>query len=83
MQVRPGDTAGGADGADDLAEVNRLPLHDGDLAQMAIHRHETLSVIENHGVAVEKIVAGRRDDAAAWRPNRRSFGSSDVHALVR
>ena len=83
MQVRPGDATGGAHGADRLAGGDVLSRLHVDPAQVAVHRHQPRTVVEDHRVAVEEIVADVGDLCRSRRLDRRAGRGGDVHAGVR
>ena len=56
MQVRAGDTAGGADGTDGLAPGHLLADGDIDAIQVGVHRDQTLAMVDKHRVAVEPAI---------------------------
>ena len=59
MQVRARNSPGSADSADDLADGYSLTFFDLYVAEVAIHRYKTLTMIDDYGIAVEKIIACR------------------------
>ena len=70
-------------GTDSLAFIDEVPVLGADFAQMAVHRYESLTVIENNRVAVEEEIAGCGDDAILGCDNRLALGRGDVHSFVR
>ena len=68
---------------DGLTARHCLTRPDADLAQMAVHRDQTLSVIDKDRVAIKKIVArvdyGAGGSGADWR----SRVHGDIEAGVR
>ncbi|MNQ90456.1 hypothetical protein D3C85_1057990 [compost metagenome] len=57
MQVRPGGAAGGADLAEHGAARQLVADFDADLRQVAEHADQPLAVVDEHGLAVEEVVA--------------------------
>jgi hypothetical protein len=83
VQVRAGDPAGCSDFADDVAGLQVLAELHADLRQVAIHRRQSLAVVDDHVVAVEVVLAHVDDLARDRRLDRRARGRRDVHATVR
>src|SRR5882672_4834204 len=54
MQVRAGDPPGGADFTDERAGRELIADLHVDLAQVAVHGHQALAVVDDHVVAVEE-----------------------------
>src|ERR1044071_4857827 len=54
MQVRAGDTAGGADFTEQSAGLDAIPELHGQLAEMAVHGDQAMTVIHIQRVAVEE-----------------------------
>ena len=52
MQVHTGHSAGRTNGSERCAGRYCLPFFDIDFAQVTIHRHEALAMINEHGVVV-------------------------------
>ena len=63
MQVRSGDSTGRPDFSYLSASHQSLALFNIDFVKVAIHRHEALAVIDDHGVAIKIIVSRRRHGA--------------------
>ena len=57
MQVRSRDPAGHAHGSDNVPLRKLLPGFNLGAIPMAIHTDQALTVIDKHGIAIEKIVA--------------------------
>ena len=83
MQVRPGNTAGGADQTQDFAPVHHLLHLDVDLGQMKINREHTLPVVHDNGVPIEKIISGLRNPPAVRGTDGRAFGCRNIGARMR
>src|SRR5689334_20433784 len=83
MQMRAGHATGGADFADDVTGFDMISRLHVDGAQVAVHRNETLAVIEKKGVAIEEEFP--RVDYATIRRcfHRRADRRGDVHASMR
>ena len=82
VQVRAGHAAGHPHRADGLPASQRLADMDPDRAQVAVNGHQALAVIDDHGVAVEEIVAGVHHGACGSAQDRGAGGRRDVHACV-
>ena len=81
--MRPGHATGHADLADLLPTRHaRAVFHDNPV-QMVVHRDQPLAVVEEHGVAVEEIIAGVDHDAGRGRDHHRARGRGDVEPAVR
>jgi len=81
--MRAGDPPGCAHFAQLVAGLDhRARLHI-DLVQVAVQRHETLSVVNENRLAIEKIIAGVDHHTRRRRNDRRARGGGDVHAGVR
>src|SRR3569623_846409 len=78
-----GGAAGLADRADERAALELLAGFHVDAAQMAVHRHQTLAVIDEHGVAIEEVIARRDHAARCRRAHRTARGRGNVEASVR
>ncbi len=83
MQVWPGYSSRRANGSEGLAERHLLSCFDGDFAQVAVHGHKALAMIEQYCVAIEEVVSGRCDNAGPRRGDGRSCVGSDIHARMR
>ena len=83
MQVRAGHPPGRADLTELHSPGNFLAWLRIDLAQMTVQADETLTVVDDHGIAIEGEIAGGRDNASQRRRNWRAAHSSDVHAFMR
>src|ERR1700733_2742950 len=83
VQMRTGDTAGGANLADDRAAVHRLTDLHADDRQVAVHRDQALAVIDQYRIAIKKIVAGIDDLAVCRGVDRCPGRSGNVHAGMR
>ena len=68
--------------ADWLTRNNGLTIFDANLAQVTIHRHKALTVIDENGIAVEIVITGCRNDAVTGSENRRIKWCRNVHAAV-
>src|SRR3569832_689671 len=83
VQARAGGAAGLADRADHVAARDVLARLHVDALHMAVHGHQALAVVDEHGVAVEEVIAGRdhasRRGCAHAAPGR----GGDVAAAVR
>ena len=73
VQMRAGDTAGHADFTEDLATIECLPGCDINLAHMAVHGDQSLAVVKQYGIAIEKEVAGIEYGAGRRGMNRGAF----------
>ena len=82
MQVRPCDSTRSADGANGITRYNRLAFLNRDIAEVTIHRHEPLPVIDEYRVAIEEVVSGCGDETFARRANRLTTARRNIHALV-
>ena len=67
----------------ELQTQRKNSVRDAYLAKVTVHRDKALAVIDEHGVAVEVVVARRGDDTRTRRLDGRSGRHADVHALVR
>jgi len=83
MQVRPGHATGRPDLADLVTRFDHGARRDVDVVQVAIQRDEPLSVIDEHGLTVEEVIAGVYYDTGRRREHRRADGCGDVHARMR
>ena len=72
VQVRAGDATGHADLAKAVAGVDGLSGFNPDLAHVAVHGDQSLAVIEQYGVAVEKEITGIEYRAGCRCPYRRA-----------
>src|SRR3569832_1452666 len=83
VQVWAGGAAGLADRADHVAARDVLARLHVDALHVAVHGHQALAVVDEHGVAVEEVIAGRdhasRRGCAHEAPGR----GGDVEAAVR
>src|SRR3569833_1500243 len=59
VQVWAGGAAGLADRADHVAARDVLARLHVDALHVAVHGHQALAVVDEHGVAVEEVIAGR------------------------
>jgi len=50
---------------------------------VAVHRQQPLSVIDDHGIAIEEVVAGVDHGTLSSCMDRRADGCCDIHAGVR
>ncbi len=82
MQMRAGYPASGANFANLCAGRYRFTFVHINFAQVTIQADESLPVIDDDGIAVEVIIAGRCDDSAHRRVDGCSGIGSDVHAFV-
>jgi len=81
--MRAGDPPGCTHFAQLVAGLDhRARLHI-DLVQVAVQRHETLSVVNENRFAIEKIIAGVDHHARCRRKDGCARGRGDVHAGVR
>ena len=70
MQMWARYTPGRPDSAQNLTRRQRLSFPNRNLTQMTVHRHEALTMINDHGVAVEEIVSRRRHNTGPRRDDR-------------
>lgn len=83
VQMGACDTPGLADAADPLTRAN-LPAHINiDRIHVAIQANEPVAVVEDDGVAIEKIVPRCAHHACGWGDDGGPFVSSDIHARMR
>jgi hypothetical protein len=75
-----GRTAGRTHGAQEIARLDDITRLHIDTAEVTVERHQTLSVIDDHGVAVEEEIPGLDDASRCGRDYRRAGGRGDVHA---
>src|SRR5690606_14337604 len=80
VQMRSRGPAGGADFAYYLPSLKLLASLDLELGQVAIHGDETLSVINEDGLAIEKIVSHDGHHPVGGRLDRRTRGNSEVQS---
>jgi len=83
MQMRSGHATCRSDRPDRFTHREWLAFFNTDLAQVAVHRNKTLSMIDDDSVAVEEEVAGCSDDSGARRDHWRACVGSDIHAGMR
>ena len=83
MQMRPGNPTGRANSAQNISSCDLLTFCNRYLTHVAVHRNEALPVIDKHCIAVEKVVARCCDRSGAWRDNRLTIASRNIHSLVR
>ena len=82
MQMRAGHASGGAHFAD--ARNGRYLVSDGnfDHAQMRVERKKASPVVEDNGIAREKIISDIDDCRRTGSHDRRAFECRNVHAVV-
>src|SRR5690606_23197638 len=83
MQVRPGGAPGGADRPDRRAARHFLANRDVYARQVAEHADETLTVIQENGLAIEKIIAHEDDLARGRRAHRRACRRGEIQPRMR
>ena len=83
MQMRPGNTARSANSAQNISSCDLLTFFNRHFTHVAVHRNEALPVIDKHRIAVEEVVARCCDRSGAWRDNRLTIASRNIHSLVR
>ena len=83
MQMRAGDTPGHADLSDFSATLHALSFGDADAAQVVVHGYQSLTVVQKHGVTVEKIISDLDHGARSRCHDRRSRRCRDVETAVR
>jgi hypothetical protein len=82
VQVGAGDAAGSADRADALTASNGVTFRHGDVAEVKVGGHETLSVIYVDAVASERKVTYQAHDTAVGGAHRIALGTGQVQAQV-
>lgn len=83
MKVRTGNPAGLPDGTYYVVLTHQVSLLHIDTTQMAVHRNQSLAVIQQDGVAVEEIIARRHNFARRRGDDWLSFISGDIESAVR
>ena len=81
--MRAGNPSSLADQAYDLTLLDGRVELDFDFTEVAIHRNEPLTMINQHGVAVEKIITGGANDASGGGLDGRALWCCDIQARVR
>jgi len=81
--MRPGDAAAGPDFADQRAGGDLLPGMHENGRQVAVHRDQSLAMIDQDRIAIEEITAGVDYAAAGSRVHCGSERRGNVHAGVR
>ncbi len=82
MEVGASDPARLADTAYLVAKLDLRAGGDVDRVHVAIQTDEAVAVIEDDGVAIEKIVAGASDNPRGGCVNRRAFVGGDIHTRM-
>ena len=83
MQVGAGDPAGGAGRADGFAFFYCLAGAYIGARKVHVGRDESLAVVDENGVAVEKLIADVGDDTIGRGGDRRAGADGDIEAGVR
>ena len=83
VQVGSGHPAAAADRTDDLATRDRIAGGDVDSVHVAIHRYQSLTVVDEYRVAIKKEVAGFDDTAGRGGVYRGAGRGRDVDPAVR
>src|SRR5262245_10579044 len=83
MQMRAGDPARGADGADNRSRFHMHARFYIDLIQMTVHRDQTQPMIYEYCIAIEKIIAHIHYLTRRGRFDRRAARRGDIHARMR
>ena len=83
VQVRSGHASGRAHQSEDRTCRHRVARFHVDAAQVAVHRHDAVTVVDEYRVAVEEEVAGLDHASGRGAQDRRAGGGGDVHAAVR
>ena len=81
--MRAGNPSGLADQSNDLTLLNGSVEWHIDSAEVAVHRNQPLSVINQHGVAVEKIITGGANDARGSGFDGGALWGCDIQARMR
>ncbi len=82
MQVWPGYSAGLADGTQHLALADSFSCFHINAAHVDIERLQTQAVLDEHAIAIEKIVTGFDNDAIGRGDDRGSFGGGNIDTTV-
>jgi hypothetical protein len=82
MKMRPGGAAGGADGADENARLDRVADRDGYRLQMKVAARHTETVIDDHGVAGEIEIPDEDHAPARHLAHRRALAGREVDAIM-
>ena len=78
MQMCASDTSCRADQANRLPDQNFLTFLDSNFAQVAVHRHISLTMVEQDRIAIEEVVPGSHDSTRSRCRDWFSIASSDV-----